>query len=66
MVSEYGDFFFQINSFVQLFQLVSLYFITLQKDFMIFFFTSTGFITTEFVIIIKVWKDLLMKFTVNT
>lgn len=42
MVSKYGDFFFKINSFVQLFQLVSLYFITLQqlvvKDFMIFFY----------------------------
>lgn len=31
MVSKYGDFFFKINSFVQLFQLVSLYFITLQQ-----------------------------------
>lgn len=62
MVSKYGDFFFKINSFVQLFQLVSLYFITLQqlvvKDFMIFF-TSTGFITT----IVKVCDDLLRVLT---
>lgn len=62
MVSKYGDFFLKINSFVQLFQLVSLYFITLQqlvvKDFMIFF-TSTGFIIT----IVKVCDDLLRVLT---
>lgn len=62
MVSKYGDFFLKINSFVQLFQLVSLCFITLQqlvvKDFMIFF-TSTGFIIT----IVKVCDDLLRVLT---
>lgn len=65
MVSKYGDFF--ENKFIHtIISIGIIIFYNSTKRFHDFFFTSTGFITTEFVIIIKVWKDLLMKFTVNT